>query len=54
MINNFSADYRKIVETLRIIESKKNFLHQKRKPKLSERELIGIDFTAEYMGIDSE
>ncbi|KAA6324557.1 hypothetical protein EZS27_026130, partial [termite gut metagenome] len=50
MINNFSADYRKIVETLRIIEPKKNFLHQIRQPKLSERELIGIDFTAEYMG----
>ncbi|KAA6344416.1 hypothetical protein EZS27_007969 [termite gut metagenome] len=53
-MNNFSANYRKIMETLRAIESKKNFLHQKRKPKMSDRELIGIDLTAEYMDIDSE
>ncbi|KAA6328333.1 hypothetical protein EZS27_022759 [termite gut metagenome] len=53
-MNNFSANYRKIMETLRAIESKKNFLHQKRKPKLIDRELIAIDLTAEYMGIDSE
>ncbi|KAA6324622.1 hypothetical protein EZS27_026065, partial [termite gut metagenome] len=26
-MNNFSTNYRKIVETLRSIESKKNFLH---------------------------
>ncbi|KAA6320038.1 hypothetical protein EZS27_030136 [termite gut metagenome] len=53
-MNNFSANYRKIVETLRSIESKKNFLHQIRQPKLSDIELIAIDLTAEYMGIDSE
>ncbi|KAA6319184.1 hypothetical protein EZS27_030891 [termite gut metagenome] len=53
-MNHFSANYRKIVETLRTIESKKNFLHQIRKPKLSDIDLIGIDLTAEYMGIDSE
>ncbi|KAA6342615.1 hypothetical protein EZS27_009648 [termite gut metagenome] len=35
-MNNFSANYRKIVETLRTIESKKNLLHQIRKPKLSD------------------
>ncbi|KAA6326107.1 hypothetical protein EZS27_024753 [termite gut metagenome] len=54
-MNHFSANYRKIEETLRTIESKKNFLHQIRKPKLSDIELIGIDLTSEYMmGIDSE
>jgi hypothetical protein len=53
-MNSFSANYRKILETLRIMESKKNFLDQIRKPKLSDLELIGIDLTAEYMGIDSE
>lgn len=31
-----------------------NFLNQKRKPKLSDIELIAIDLTAEYMSIDSE
>ncbi|KAA6339132.1 hypothetical protein EZS27_012926, partial [termite gut metagenome] len=53
-MNNFSAHYRKIMETLRSIESEKNFLDQIRQPKLSDLELIGIDLTAEYMGIDSE
>ncbi|KAA6310916.1 hypothetical protein EZS27_037866 [termite gut metagenome] len=53
-MNNFSTNYRKIVEALRTIESKKNFLHQIRQPKLSDIELIGVDLTAEYMGIDSE
>ncbi|KAA6304387.1 hypothetical protein EZS27_043964 [termite gut metagenome] len=53
-MNNFSTNYRKIVETLRSIESKKNFLHQIRTPKLSDIEVIAIDLTAEYMGIDSE
>ncbi|KAA6308351.1 hypothetical protein EZS27_039968, partial [termite gut metagenome] len=42
------------METLRSIESKKNFLDQIRKPKLSDIELIGIDLTSEYMDIDSE
>ncbi|KAA6337662.1 hypothetical protein EZS27_014283, partial [termite gut metagenome] len=53
-MNHFSANYRKIMETLRSIESKKNFLDQIRQPKLSDLELIGIDLTAEYMDIDSE
>ncbi|KAA6314295.1 hypothetical protein EZS27_035072 [termite gut metagenome] len=53
-MNNFSANYRKIMETLRAIEPKKNFLHQTRQPKLSDIELIALDLTAEYMSIDSE
>jgi hypothetical protein len=53
-MNNFGSNYRKIMETLRSIESKKELLHQIRQPKLSDIELIGIDLTAEYMGIDSE
>ncbi|KAA6330036.1 hypothetical protein EZS27_021217 [termite gut metagenome] len=52
-MNNFGANYRKIMETLRSIESKKNFLDQIRQPQQSDRE-VGIDLTAEYMGIDSE
>ena len=31
-----------------------NFINQKRKPKLSDIELIAIDLTSEYLGIDSE
>ncbi|MEN9918305.1 MAG: hypothetical protein RL662_741, partial [Bacteroidota bacterium] len=36
------------------VESKMNFLNQKRKPKLSDIELISIDLTSEFLGIDSE
>ncbi|KAA6312001.1 hypothetical protein EZS27_036988 [termite gut metagenome] len=53
-MNNFIANYRNIVETLRTIESKENFLHQIRTPKLSNLELITMDLTAECMSIDSE
>lgn len=53
-MNNFSANYGKILETLEQISNKMNSLNQKRKPKLSDIELIAIDLTAEYMGIDSE
>ena len=53
-MNNFTANYIKILEILQQIESKMNFLNQKRKPKLSDIELIAIDLTSEYMSIDSE
>lgn len=53
-MNNFSANYGKILETIEQIESKMNFLNQIRKPKLSDIELIAIDLTSEYMSIDSE
>jgi len=53
-MNNFSANYRKILETLKQVENKMNFLNQIRKPKLSDIELIAVDLTSEYMGIDSE
>ncbi|SBW01724.1 transposase [uncultured Dysgonomonas sp.] len=50
----FTANYEKILEVLQQVESKMNFLNQKRKPKLSDIELIAIDLTSEYMSIDSE
>jgi len=53
-MNNFSANYEKILETLQKVENKMNYLHQVRKPKLSDMELIAIDLTSEYMSIDSE
>lgn len=53
-MNNFLRNYRKILETLQLVESKMNFLNQIRKPKLSDIELIAIDLTSEYMSIDSE
>lgn len=53
-MNNFSANYEKILEILQQVEVRMNFLNQKRKPKLSDIELIAIDLTSEYMSIDSE
>lgn len=53
-MNNFTRNYEKILETLQSVESKMNFLNQKRKPKLSDIELIAIDLTSEFLGIDSE
>ncbi|MDH6353980.1 hypothetical protein M2132_000300 [Dysgonomonas sp. PH5-45] len=53
-MNNFTRNYEKILETLQHIGGKMNFLNQKRKPKLSDIELIAIDLTSEFLGIDSE
>lgn len=53
-MNSFTRNYEKILETLQSVESKMNFLNQIRKPKLSEIELIAVDLTSEFLGIDSE
>lgn len=53
-MNNFEASYEKILEFLKTISEKENFLKQIRKPKLSDIELISINFTSEYLSIDSE
>jgi hypothetical protein len=52
-MNNFIANYRKIVETLRTIGPKKTSYIKFVNPSQSDIELIGIDLTAEYMSIDS-
>lgn len=53
-MNNFQANYNKILEVLKSITEKEQFLKQKRKPKLKDIELIAMNLTAEYMSIDSE
>lgn len=53
-MHNFQANYDKIFEILNKIEKLNSFIVQIRKPKLSDKELIAINLTAEYMGIDSE
>lgn len=53
-MNNFSANVKKILETLKPFQSKLNLKKQIRKPKMSDLELIAVDLTAEYMSIDSE
>lgn len=53
-MNNFTRNYEKILATLQSVENNMNFLNQIRIPKLSDIELIAIDLTSEFMGIDSE
>jgi len=53
-MNNFQANYNKILEVLSTITKKEDFLIQKPKPKLKDIELIAMNLTAEYMSIDSE
>jgi len=53
-MHNFEANYDKILEVLNQIGVKDNYVHQIRKPKLSDKELIAINLTSEYLGIDSE
>lgn len=53
-MNNFYASYERILNVLKTISIKENFLHQIRKPKLSDLELIAINLTAEFLRIDSE
>lgn len=53
-MHNFEVNYDKILDTLKLNISKDNFITQKRKPKLSDIEVVAIGLTAEYMGIDSE
>jgi hypothetical protein len=53
-MNDFKANYNKILEVLRVITKKESFLTQIRKPKLTDIELIAMNLTAEYLSIDSE
>ncbi len=53
-MNNFKANYDKILEVLHTEIKREQFLKQKRKPKLKDIELIAMNLTSEYMSIDSE
>lgn len=53
-MNNLNANYERILEVLRKISEEQLLACQRRKPKLSDLELIGLSLTAEYLGIDSE
>ena len=53
-MNNFNANYEKILQVLHSNFDNTHFIIQKRKPKLTDIELIAIDLTAQYMSIDSE
>jgi hypothetical protein len=53
-MNNFIANYDKILEVLLTVTKREQFLRQKRRPKLKDIELIAMNLTSEYMSIDSE
>ncbi len=53
-MNNFEAKFEKILDILKLFETKSNFLNQIRQPRLSDIELIAVDLTAESLSIDSE
>ena len=53
-MNNFIASYEKILEYIKSNTNRESFLQQIRKPKLTDIEVILINLTTEYMGIDSE
>jgi hypothetical protein len=53
-MNNLEQSYEKILGVLREIAKDDLLPHQRRKPKLSDLELISLNLTAEYKGIDSE
>ncbi|MDP2687784.1 MAG: IS982 family transposase [Aequorivita sp.] len=53
-MNNLNANYERILEVLRKISKEQLLTYQRRRPKLSDLELISLSLTAEFMGIDSE
>ena len=53
-MNNLNANYERILEVLRKISKDQLLYYQRRKPKLSDLEVIALSLTAEYMSIDSE
>lgn len=53
-MHNFQTNYDKILKVLKELDCKMDYLHQIRKPKLRDKELIAIDLTSEFMSIDSE
>lgn len=53
-MNNLVENYNKILKVLRKIDEKENYHHQIRKPKMSDKEIIALNLTAEFLGIDSE
>lgn len=53
-MNNLDANYKRILEVLKKISKEQLLSYQRRKPKMSDLELISLTLTAEFMGIDSE
>ena len=54
IMNNLEQSYKKILEVLSKFFGKKLQDYQRRKPKMSDLEVISLALTAEYLSIDSE
>lgn len=53
-MNNLRSNYERILEVLRKISTDTQLPMQRRRPSMSDLELISLSLTAEYMSIDSE
>jgi len=53
-MNNFIANYERILKVLRKISTENQLSYQRRRPKMSDLELISLNLTSEFLGIDSE
>ena len=53
-MNNLGQSYKKILEVLSKFFGKKLQNYQRRKPKISDLEVVSLALTAEYLSIDSE
>lgn len=53
-MHNFTANYEIILKVLKQISEETLLPYQRRKPMLSDIEVVSINLTAEYLGIDSE
>ena len=53
-MNNFIRSYNIILHQFKELQINATLFKQIRLPKLSNIELVAMNFTAEYMGIDSE
>lgn len=53
-MNNLEQIYKRILEVLGKLFSHQLLPYQRRKPKMSDLELINLNLTVEYLSIDSE
>lgn len=53
-MNNLRANHERILEVLRKISTDQQLPFQRRRPPRSDIEVISLNLTAEYRGIDSE
>lgn len=53
-MNNLNANHERILEVLRKISKEQLIPYQRRSPRMSDLEVVGLRLTTEYMAIDSE